>query len=356
MLSYRHSTGHVKGATGVNLDGHITEPSLPEILLIRQHQEPQEKTMDNGKFPQVPGVISTFSIVASDPDAGQVGVAVQSRYFAVGAVVPWVRAGVGAVATQALNRARYGLELLAALEKGVHPEEAIRAAIASDPRAEERQIGLVTANGEAACHTGAQCLEWAGGRTGPNFSVQGNILAGEEVVEHMVSAFLDTSGRLAERLLASLEAGQEAGGDRRGQQSAALAVEQTGYGDTAISGIDRLVDLRVDDHPAPIAELRRLYGLWQKHDLIEKVYVPYQEGNYQAAAELMRKANSSFPGDATILYNLACFESLLGQAAESLAHLRQAIALQDSFRESAAADSDFDQLRSLEEFKDLLEP
>ena len=303
-----------------------------------------------------PTWIATFSIVAADPSTGQVGVAVQSKYFAVGADVPWVRAGVGAVASQALVGPRYGPVLLNGLEKGTRPLAALETALSDDAQAEQRQIGIVNADGEATHYTGPKCLAWAGGRTGPGFSVQGNILAGEQVVDNMASAFIDAHGSLAERLLVALEAGQAAGGDSRGQQSSALLVEQLGYGDLGGAGIDRLIDLRVDDHQSPIAELRRLFGLWQERDTIKQGTIRYSNGEYVAAAELMTKANKQFPKNANILYNLACFESLSGFALESILHLGQAITLDASFRELAKSDSDFDPVRAMPEFKTLISP
>ena len=166
--------------------------------------------------------------------------------------------------------------------------------------------------------------------------------------------FMNTSGSLAERLISSLEAGQAAGGDSRGQQSAAILVDQVGHGDNSMEGIDRLVDLRVDDHPTPIAELRRLFELWQHQDMIEKGMTHYNKGDFAAAVDVMAKANDQFPGNANILYNLACFESLSGSAAESIVHLHQAIDLDDSFRELANKDSDFDPVRELNDFKELI--
>ena len=221
--------------------------------------------------------------------------AVQSKYFAVGTVVPWVRAGVGAVATQALGVARYGPVILDALEKGVRPQQALKTALADDPLVEQRQLGVIHADGEAANHTGAECMDWAGGRIGENFSVQGNILTGEEVIDAMSNAFLDTSGSLAERLITSLEAGQAAGGDSRGQQSAAILVDQVGHGENSMEGVDRLVDLRVDDHPTPIAELRRLFELWQHQDLIEKGMTHYNKGDFAAAVDVMAEGKRSVP-------------------------------------------------------------
>ncbi len=298
-------------------------------------------------------LIATFSIVAADPSAKQVGVAVQSKYFAVGAVVPWARSGVGAVAQQARGLARYGPVLLDALGEGENPQAALNAALASDQLAAHRQIGIVSADGEVANHTGADCLEWAGARTGTGFSVQGNILAGEEVVDSMAQAFVATSGSLAERLLASLEAGQAAGGDKRGQQSAALLVEQLGYEDIGVKGIDCLVDLRVDDHTEPINELRRIFGLWQIEEVNEQAMLRYNDGDYSAALAIMAQANSRFPETPRILYNLACFECLTGLSHESLNHLRLAVNLDPSWREFAKSDPDFKAIRDTTEFVEI---
>jgi len=307
----------------------------------------------SSEFPLGP-LINTFSIVAADPSTKQVGVAVQSKYFAVGAVVPWVRAGVGAVATQARGLARYGPLLLDALAEDEHPQTALDTALASDPNATHRQIGIVSAGGEAANYTGTECFDWAGARTGQGFSIQGNLLAGAGVVDCMADAFTTSSGSLAERLLASLEAGQEAGGDKRGQQSAALLVEQLGYEDIGAEGIDRLVDLRVDDHTEPIKELRRLYGLWQVRDLQAQAMRRYNEADYSAAVDIMSEANERFPDTSLILYNLACFECLSGLSTESITHLRQAIKLDSSMREIAKNDSDFESIRDIPEFAELM--
>ena len=201
----------------------------------------------------------TFSIVACDLEAGQLGVAVASKFLAVGAVVPWLEAGTGAIATQALANTRYGPDGLARLRAGASASEALAAVLAADEGRDDRQAGFVDARGAAATHTGARCMEWAGGRAGPGSAVQGNILAGPGVVDAMANAYEAGGGSLAERLLLALAAGDEAGGDRRGRQSAALAVVSPGggYG----GNDDSLVDLRVDDHPDPVSELQRLYGV-----------------------------------------------------------------------------------------------
>jgi uncharacterized Ntn-hydrolase superfamily protein len=302
-----------------------------------------------------PNLIATFSIVAADPKTGEVGVAVQSKYFAVGAVVPWARAGVGAVATQALGLARYGPLLLDALSRGDRPADALKAALAEDAMAARRQVAVVRADGEAASHTGDGCQPWAGGRSGPGFAAQGNILAGPEVVEEMARAFTVSAGSLAERLVSALEAGQAAGGDSRGQQSAAVLVEQAGYHAVGSEGIDRLVDLRVDDHPQPIAELRRLLGLRLRQELSSRAMRFYNNSDFRAAAAVMAEGNARFPNSADVLYNLACFESLAGKKEDALHHLVESITLDSSFRTLAARDSDFDPVRQDPRFAKALE-
>ena len=207
-------------------------------------------------------VVSTYSIVACDLGAGQWGVATQSKFLAVGSVVPWAEPGAGAVATQSYANPRYGPDGLALLRSGLSAEEVVRRLTEADDGRDQRQVGIVDARGGAATFTGSECFEWAGGRTGDGYAAQGNILVSGETVDALATAFEATSGRpLAERLLASLAAAQEAGGDRRGQQSAALLVVERDAGYANLSDI--VVDLRVDDHERPVAELHRLYGLHQ---------------------------------------------------------------------------------------------
>ena len=207
----------------------------------------------------------TFSIVAADPTTAEVGCAVQSKYFAIGAVTPWVRAGVGAVATQAMGVvARNGERVLDALARNVDPAVALDQALADDADRELRQLGAVAADGRAAALTGRSCVQGAGHLVEHGFAVQGNMLASADVLAAMRRAFVETAAPLPERMMAALEAGQAAGGDRRGQQSAALVVEQLGAAARCREGIDRTCDLRVDDHPEPIIELRRLLTVWRQ--------------------------------------------------------------------------------------------
>ncbi len=204
---------------------------------------------------------ATFSIVAYDSLTQELGVAVESKYFSVGLVVPWARAGVGAVATQANVQASYGPRALAMLESGASPDEVLRAFAANDSSWDTRQFALVDAKGRAATWTGAKCNSWAGGESGVHFVCQGNILTGPEVVTAMAKAFRESRGDLGGRLITALEAAQAAGGDKRGQQSAALLVVRPS--ERRPEYRERYVDLRVEDHRTPIAELRRLWRIHQ---------------------------------------------------------------------------------------------
>jgi uncharacterized Ntn-hydrolase superfamily protein len=204
-------------------------------------------------------LVSTYSIVARDPDNGDLGVAVQSKFLAVGAVVPWARAGIGAIATQALCNTTYGPEGLRMLEGGATAQEALDRLVAADDGRDHRQAGIVDARGNAATYTGVQCHAWAGGRGGAGYAAQGNILVSQATVDALADTFAATVGSLAERLIAALAAGQAAGGDSRGMQSAAMLVVRARGGYSGFN--DRYIDLRVDDHRSPIEELRRLLEL-----------------------------------------------------------------------------------------------
>ena len=220
--------------------------------------------------------VNTFSIVARDPATGDLGVAVESKFLAVGAVVPWARAGVGALATQAHTNTRHGPAGLALLEQGATAQDVLDQLIADDATPGARQIGVVDGAGRAASYTGPDCSDWAGSATSDGFCCQGNILTGPEVVDAMVEGYTTAAGTFAHRLLTALEAGQAAGGDSRGQQSAAILIvrENGGYG----GGNDRWIDLRVDDHPTPIVELRRLVLLHRVYfDIDEADLVPFDE-------------------------------------------------------------------------------
>jgi uncharacterized Ntn-hydrolase superfamily protein len=234
----------------------------------------------------------TFSIVARSADDGrgggpQWGVAVASKFLAVGAAVPAAAFDVGAVATQAAANLRYRPEGLRLLAEGRSAQEVLEALTAADERRAERQAGVVDRNGGAASFTGPDCHPWAGGRTGDGWAAQGNILTGPEVVDAMAAAFEGTTGVLARRLLAALLAGDEAGGDRRGRQSAALLVvsEGGGYG----GGSDVLVDVRVDDHPQPVQELARLLDLYDLYFGKPESVLPLEDELAEEVAERLAR-------------------------------------------------------------------
>jgi uncharacterized Ntn-hydrolase superfamily protein len=215
--------------------------------------------------------VSTFSIVAVDPTNGDVGVAVQSKFPNVRPVVPWVEAGVGAVATQSMANVSYGSRGLTLMRNGATAEEALRILLASDSARESRQVGIVDIHGNAASWTGRECFDWAGGRTatsagdkgvmitGKGYATQGNILVGAATVDAIARTFETTKGSLADRLVAALIAGGKAGGDRRGEQSAALLVKRAGAGYDGTT--DDYIDISIYDHATPLKELQRLYDL-----------------------------------------------------------------------------------------------
>ena len=248
----------------------------------------------------------TFSIVAFDPANGDLGVAVQSKFPNVGVSIPFARAGIGAVATQCYCNTSYGPRGLALLENGASPEQAVAILTGDDPQRDYRQVGIIDAQGRTASFTGAQGFAWAGSVQGRNCAAQGNTLAGPEVVESMAQVFEATPGPLAVRLLAALQAGQAAGGDRRGQQSAALLVKRAGGGYGGFD--DRYVEISVYDHPAPIAELERLYAI---HRLTYFRSEPEQLVKIDAAiaSELQQvlRARGFYPGAITGV----CDEALL---------------------------------------------
>ncbi len=209
--------------------------------------------------PEPPEVVATFSVVGYDPNTKEWGVAVASKFLAVGSVVPWAEADAGAVATQSFANTKFGPKGLELMREGKTAEETIKALTDDDDGRDSRQVGVIDAKGNAATYTGKKCQAWAGGKTGKHYACQGNILAGPEVVDAMAKAFEETKGPLAWRLMASLEAGDKAGGDKRGKQSAAIYIAKAKAGYAGFN--DRYIDFRVDDHKEPIPELARVLTL-----------------------------------------------------------------------------------------------
>jgi uncharacterized Ntn-hydrolase superfamily protein len=266
---------------------------------------------------------STFSIVALDPLTKNLGVAVQSRYFSVGPVVPWAKAGVGAIATQSFANVAYGPKGLRLLKRGLTVQEVIDKLTHGDKGRDYRQLGLIDAEGNAAAYTGKKCLEWAGSRIGKCCSAQGNILVGKEVVENMRRKFEATKGELADRLVAALEGGEEAGGDARGRQSAALLVVgkrkgRAGYG-------DRLVDLRVEDHSDPIAELKRLLRLHHVYYLIDEAEEKLTAGDTKLAISTMKKALELNPQSDDAYLELGIVYMKIGQKEKAITAFKEAL-------------------------------
>ena len=219
--------------------------------------------------------VTTYSIVARDPETGQLGVAVQSHWFSVGSVVPWVQSGVGVVATQSLTDVTYGPLGLELMRAGKTAEQTLTGLLATDPNPEWRQVGMIDARGNAAVHTGRQCIREAGHVKGENFIVMANLMEKNTVWKAMAEAFRNSPGDLAERMLAALEAAQAEGGDIRGRQSAAMIIVRGTS--TGADYKDRIVDLRVDDNPNPVRELRRLLTL-------NRAYLLMNEGDEKMVA------------------------------------------------------------------------
>jgi uncharacterized Ntn-hydrolase superfamily protein len=238
---------------------------------------------------------ATFSIVAYDSLTQEIGVAVQSRAFSVGEAVPWVEAGVGGIATQASTNESFGPWGLERLRRGEPAATVLRALLDADSGSAHRQVGIVDVKGRSASHTGTDCSAWAGHRDGPGYAIQGNILAGEAVVAAMERAYLDTVGDLADRLLAALEAGQAAGGDRRGMQSAALIVGRPS--DTYPEYRTRYVDLRVEDAKDPIREIRRVY-LIHETGKGARAHLRYAEEEERAGRKELAALDRSRVGEA----------------------------------------------------------
>jgi uncharacterized Ntn-hydrolase superfamily protein len=269
--------------------------AVPLVLLLSL-EVPGAAAAAAGPTPARP--MHTYSIVARDPATGELGVAVQSHWFSVGPLVPWAEAGVGAVATQSFVRVDYGPEGLALMREGVAAPEALRRLVAADEGREVRQVAMIDARGRVAAHTGGRCIRAAGHRVGTNYSVQANLMIDAGVWPAMAEAFEGAKGDLAERMLRSLEAAQEAGGDIRGRQSAAILVVKAKKSERPWN--DKVLELRIEDHPEPLKELRRLLTLWRAYEhmnagdlAVEKDDIDGAVRHY-AAAEAMVPAMDEF--------------------------------------------------------------
>lgn len=287
--------------------------------------------------------VATFSIVAADPATGEVGLAVASRFFAVGSVVPYGRAGTGAVATQASADTSFGPRGLELLARGALPEEIATILLRGDGNANKRQFGIVAADGKSFSYTGKDCGPWAGGRSGPNYAIQGNILAGEAVVVAMEAAFLGTKGTLADRMYAALLAGDAKGGDSRGKQSASLQIWKANAGFGGVD--DRAIDIRVDDHKEPFKELGRLLDYAQMNYAWNEAWTLFTQKRATEALPHMEHAVRLAPQNAEVHYDLAVIRFAAGDRPGALEALDEAFALNPKLKTQAAGDKDLEGLR-----------
>jgi uncharacterized Ntn-hydrolase superfamily protein len=270
----------------------------------------------------------TYSIVARDPDTGELGVAVQSHWFSVGSIVTWARPGVGAVATQANAEAAYGPRLLDLLARGAAPQDALDRLVAEDPGGRSRQVAVVDARGRVAAHTGPGCIASAGHVTGAGVSCQANIMVSERVWPAMLDAFTAAPGSLTARLMTALDAAEREGGDLRGRQSAAILVVGA-----AGEAWRTVVSLRVEDHPEPLAELRRLIALQDAYALASQADELLNAGRHDDAARLYVQASERAPGNHELLFWAGLGTAQAGDLDAGVAQVKAAIALQPTWRE-----------------------
>ena len=270
----------------------------------------------------------TYSIVARDPDTGELGVAVQSHWFSVGSVVSWARPGVGAVATQANAEVAYGPRALELLGQGVPAPDALARLVGEDPAGNSRQVAVVDAEGRVAAHTGSSCMAYAGHVIGDGVSCQANIMVSEQVWPAMLEAFRATPGSLTGRLLSALDAAERAGGDIRGRQSAAILV-------VAAAGEpwETVVSLRVEDHPDPLPELRRLVDLHDAYALAEEADGLLNEGRHDEAAALYERASELAPDNHELLFWAGLSTARAGGVDAGVDKVRAAVAMQPAWRE-----------------------
>jgi uncharacterized Ntn-hydrolase superfamily protein len=274
---------------------------------------------------------ATFSIVAYDPDTKEWGVGVASRVFAVGYIVPWAKPEVGAIATQALANIDYGVNGLELLENGYAAQAALDSLLKADSGRDDRQVAIIDKDGRVAVYTGKGANAWAGHRTGEYYSVQGNILVSEDVVMSMEKAFLETPGPLGRRIMNALKAGDNAGGDKRGRQSAAIMVvkDKGGYQ----GKFDRLVDLHVDDDTASVIELERLYNLWESNFMVESYLNTDRPAETKYALMIIDRMTQEKIDNAEVYNSLAwalATRKVMPEKAVSLALKANALAPEDT--------------------------
>ncbi len=276
-------------------------------------------------------LVHTYSVVARDPHSGQLGVAVQSHFFSVGSIVPWAEAGVGVVATQAFANANYGPEGLALMREGRNAEQVLETLLKADEEREIRQVALVDAQGSIAVHTGNKCIPAAGHLIGENFSVQANMMVNDSVWPAMKRAYEEASGDLADHMMAALEAAQEAGGDLRGQQAAAMLIVTGERQQKPWEG--RLFDLRVDDHPQPVEELKRLVSIRKTWQLFEKSNELAHAQRVDEALSVLKQAIALQPDNVELKFRSTEILFMSGQPQEALATFREVFSKETAWAE-----------------------
>jgi uncharacterized Ntn-hydrolase superfamily protein len=309
----------------------------------------------SGAVPQSLPPVSTFSIVAIDPKTGEMGVAVASRYFSVGSVVPWAMADVGAVATQADVNVGYGQQAIDLLRQGMTAPEVLKKLLADDkfPGKDGRQVAIVDAHGNVAAYTGPKAPNWAGDRQGKTWSAQGNILVGPQVPESMGKAFEAAPGELAERLYAALKAGDAAGGDSRGRQSASMLVVRKGGGRNTNN--DRSIYINVDDNPDPFTELRRLLDVNLAYLYGDQTFKAIDSGDMDKARAAAQKAVSYAPNSFGSHMRLAFLDYLVGDKQASLDEFAKAKALNPAnFDKQWKEEVQFDRFKPMMSDKEFL--
>jgi uncharacterized Ntn-hydrolase superfamily protein len=273
----------------------------------------------------------TWSILARDPDAGELGIAVHSRFFAAGRIVPWIEAGVAAVASQAFANPSYGRECLQLLRSGMDPQSALDSVRAGDPGEALRQVAILDTQGRVALHTGARCVPAAGHSIGTDCCAVANMMARDTVWRAMIHAFETTSGPMADRLLAAMEAAEREGGDLRGKQAASLIVVSTKP--SGVRELDRSVDLRVDDHPDPIAEVKRLLNYSRAHRRAAQAIDKLLANNASGALAELDDCCTTYPNEPEFLFRRALALLAMGKADEARDSLRRAHAIHPGWSE-----------------------
>ncbi|HKY31884.1 MAG TPA: DUF1028 domain-containing protein [Candidatus Polarisedimenticolia bacterium] len=307
------------------MSSHTLRPAAAALLLLC----PSAAAAAAAGQAVAPRPVHTYSIVARDPATGDLGVAVQSHWFSVGALVPWAEAGIGAVATQSFVRVEYGPEGLAAMRKGEPAPAALARLVQADDERAVRQVAMVDVSGRAGAHTGERCIQAAGHHVGQGYSVQANLMLDAGVWPAMAAAYEASPGDLAERMLAALEAAQSAGGDIRGSQSAAMLIVKGRS--TGTPWKDKVLDLRIEDHPQPIRELRRLVELWRAYERMNAGDLAVEKNDMEGAARHYAAAEAMFPAMDEFVFWHAAALAQKGRVDEALPLFRKAFLLQPAW-------------------------